>query len=698
MKRFGVCLLLISLTGCEIFFPPIDLENNPPAVAEVTPAGGLTGVSVGAAVKVKLDLPNGGLNVMSAHEGSVRLFEAATGAVVPATPTVYNDEETLTLIPDTTLEYGTAYRFEITSAVEDEAGERFRAFSSAFTTVPESVPSVVRARPADGARNVPLDTPVGTDLNGNVDKSTLSSADAVYLTNVATGERVAGGPGSTGAGDNITFQPDEALEPRTEYAFTVTSAVIDTNGQAFAPFTSTFTTGSTSSGCAEDCDIAVAPQPAAAGERHSSLAFGPDGHLYATTIIGEIKRYPVAGDGTLGSPTTITSLLEHENGPRLTVGLAFDPASTPANPIVWVTHTEIGEFDDGGVRPGLDAPWSGKLSRLSGPNLETVQDVVIGLPRSNKDHVTNSVAFNPAEPGVVYFVQGSNTAMGAPDRAWGYQAERVLSGAVLRLDTGLLGSWPLDAQTEDGGTYDPFAPNAPLTVYASGTRNSYDLVWHSNGHLYVPANGSNYGGVVPRYDPLPGTCDNRIDGGPYTGPVLDSPGDVNGAYTADQTDGWVIDETQQDYLFKIEAGGYYGTPNPKRCEWILFGGGTSPLNDRVPEYPGTVQPDPNYRGFTLDFGQNISPNGALEYRGNAFPDLRGKLLVVRYSSGDDVVAVSFDGNGDGVGEATPIVPRRSFGDPIDIAEDPATGFLYVASYDELGKAPGGPGVSLLRPE
>ena len=169
--------------------------------------------------------------------------------------------------------------------------------------------------------------------------------------------------------------------------------------------------------------------------------------------------------------------------------------------------------------------WAGKLTRLSGPNLETVQDVVIGLPRSSKDHVTNSVAFNPAEPGVVYFVQGSNTAMGAPDSAWKFQEERVLSGAVLRLDTNLLGSTPLDVQTEGGGNYDPYAPNAPLTIYATGTRNSYDLVWHSNGNLYVPANGSAAGGNIPRYDPIPGTCEHRPDGG-YSGPVLDDPSDV----------------------------------------------------------------------------------------------------------------------------------------------------------------------------
>ena len=221
-------------------------------------------------------------------------------------------------------------------------------------------------------------------------------------------------------------------------------------------------------------------------------------------------------------------------------------------------------------------------------------------------------------------------------------------------------------------------------------------MWHSNGNLYVPANGSAAGGIIPRYDPLPGTCENRPDGG-YSGPVLDNPTDVNSEYRSERTDGWVIRETQNDYLFKIEEGGYYGTPNPKRCEWILFGGGTASDSSDVPEYPASVASDPNYRGFVFDYGKNYSPNGSLEYEGAAFGELRGKLLTVRYSQGDDIIAVTLDNSGNATGAET-VVPSGSFADPIDVAEDPRTGFLYVSSYDELsGESATRAGVTLLRP-
>ena len=561
MRRIGILFLLLTLSGClDIFQPPPG--GDTPTVNSVTPPGSATNVSVGASVIASLNLPNGGLNPTTVSDASVRLVNTATNATVPTKVTVLNDAGKLILTHSAQLEFSTTYRFEITSGVSDASGATFNDYNSTFTTVSADVPSVTSSTPADGAVDVSLDTGtsgISTVINtplGGLDTSTLTT-DSVYL-ETTDGQRVlTSAPTTSGGGDTIILQSSRLLEPNTTYRFNVTSAVED-GGVPFTPYTSTFTTASTGTAPGTpSSSITSVKQPGTTGTRYSSLAFGPDGNLYATTILGEIQRFPVAPDGTLGAPTTITSLQQAEGGPRLTVGLAFDPASTPTNLIAWVTNTyiDVNNFD-GSVGNGINAPWAGKLTRLSGPNLETVQDVVVGLPRSSKDHVTNSVAFNPAEPGVVYFVQGSNTAMGAPDAAWKFQEERALSGAVLRLDTSLLsGNLPLNVQTESGGNYNPFAPGAPLTVYASGTRNSYDLVWHSNGNLYVPANGSAGGGNIPRYNPLPGTCDNRIDGKPYTGPMLANPSDVNASYSNDRTDGWKITETLHDYLFKIEKVG-----------------------------------------------------------------------------------------------------------------------------------------------
>ena len=433
-------------------------------------------------------------------------------------------------------------------------------------------------------------------------------------------------------------------------------------------------------------DAVLTFQPSTNDVRHSSLAvLGTD--LYASTIDGRIVRYPIANDGSLGAAEQLTALTDPDGNNRLTVGFAFDPTATPENPVAWVSSAGFTGFAEGGgiYNGNVAYRWASKITRLSGPNLATQQDVVVGLPRSSKDHVTNSIAFNPAEPGVLYFNQGSNTAMGAPDTNWRFQPERVLSGAVLRLDYAAVGSGTLNVKTEDGGTYNPYADGAPLTVYASGTRNAYDLAWHSNGHLYVPANGSAANGNMPSYDPLPGTCENRPDGS-YTGEQLVGESALpNLRYITSGVDptgvtvpvnGWTIPQTMNDYLFDIEEGGYYGTPNPKRCEWILFGGGvgTGDGDDKINALPASVEPDPNYQGYAYNFGQNISPNGAIEYKCDAFSRFKGQLMVVRYNSGDNIVALGFDGSGNVSGEAQPVVGSNSFADPIDLTEDPRTGY------------------------
>jgi glucose/arabinose dehydrogenase len=466
------------------------------------------------------------------------------------------------------------------------------------------------------------------------------------------------------------LQPTEPLAASTRYRFELGEGVADTTGAAFLPFASTFTTGPEGGGGGGTIVFEQVQQPVSDGSTYTSVVVGPEGRLYASTLDGRILRFPIGPDGDLGAPEVITSLQDANGGPRLLIGLAFDPASTPVSPVLWVTHTEF-VFDQ--------APdWTAKISRLSGGGLETVQDVVVGLPRSTKGHVTNSLAFGP--DGALYVLQGSNTAAGAPSSAWQFREESFLTAALLRVDLAAIASRPLDVRTaEGGGTYDPLAPGAPLTLFATGIRNAYDLVWHTNGHLYVPTNGAGTGGGTPGSpSPLPPACGRRIDG-EYTGPAV--PGLASTGVA------------QPDFLFRIEEDGYYGHPNPARCEWVLNGGNptSGPDTAQVAAYPVGVEPDRNWRGFAYDFGLHYSPDGAIEYGGDAFGGvLRGRLMIVRHSAGDDVIVLRLAPDGDVVEGLTGIQGLTGFADPLDLAEDPASGNLYVAEY-------GAQKITLVRP-
>ncbi len=408
-------------------------------------------------------------------------------------------------------------------------------------------------------------------------------------------------------------------------------------------------------------------------DHHTSLTMGPDGKLYACTTDGRIKRFKIKPDGTLTNPQIIYSLqdVRGKRVPRLTIGLTFDPTATATNLIAWVTHSTY-TFADG-------PDWDGKLSRLSGPDLESVQDVLIHLPRSAKDHLTNSIVFGPDK--ALYFCQGSNTAMGGPDSTWANRPERLLSAAILRLDLSkaYASKLPLDVKTEEGGHYNPYASNAPLTIYATGIRNAYDLVWHSNGQLYVTTNGSGAGGNTPAS--VRGT--RRPDGSIYTGPKIP-------AITK-------VLEDQNDYLLRVEKGGYYGHPNPIRGEYIMNGGNPTPAVDpaQFNQYPVGIDPDPNYRGFVFKFPVHNSPNGIIEYRGNAFKgQLRGKLLVARLMENRDIMVLDPSGRNHTINRETPGRAIAGFADfllPLDLTEDIQTGNIYVSEYGGNGR------ITLLKP-
>lgn len=535
---------------------------------------------------------------------------------------------------------------------------------------PGKRPSVGDIQPADGATLVSRGRSITAEVNlpnvgAGIDSATLN-ADSVYLERANDGANVPLKLNTTAGGDAITGTPRSPLEANTEYRFTVSRLLKDVSGASFIPKSSTFTTGSSLSTTTSPARFLKSPQPTSSGYSETSVAVGPDHRLYSTTLDGRILRFPINADGSLGSPTIISTVVDDENGPRSMLGLAFDPASTASSPILWVSH--------GDPSYANSPDWSGKISRLSGPDLSTIATKVVGLPRSVRDHQTNSLAFGP--DGALYVTQGSNTATGQPDTQWGLRPERVLNAAVLRIDTTKLpASGALDVKTPDGGgSYNPFAAGAPLTIYASGIRNAYDLVWHTNGQLYVPTNGSAANGNTPATpSTLPAACSTRLDAaanGPFTGPAVPAENGIG---------------VQPDLLFRVVKGAYYGHPDPARCEYTFMGGNPTNGNDPqdLPNYPVGTKPDRNWKPASWNFGNHFSPDGAVEYRGSAWSGaLDHKLLVTRYSAGDDIVALTIDPTTKEVTAQEDGIPGLGgLTNPVDVTEDGTTGNLYVTELD-----------------
>jgi len=286
---------------------------------------------------------------------------------------------------------------------------------------------------------------------------------------------------------------------------------------------------------------------------------------------------------------------------------------------------------------------------------------VVGLPRSVKDHVNNQPVIGP--DGALYWPQPSNSAYGAPDEIWGNRPERGLTATILRLDlTKVTPGKAIDSKTKDGGgNYDPSAPGAPVTIYAYGVRLAYDLLWASNGQLYAPVNGSSAGGNTPS--------------GGTAAPLRD------------------IKFAEDDWFFRIVPGKYYGHPNPLHGYFVLNGGNPTSGYDvgEFPEYPVGTKPDPRWQPPAHNFGQHISPNGIIEYRGGAFGGkLKGMLMVCRYNGGSDIIGLKLDAEGNVGSTIVGIEGFTGLASPLDLVEDTRSGNIYISEY-------GAQKLTLLRP-
>ena len=363
----------------------------------------------------------------------------------------------------------------------------------------------------------------------------------------------------------------------------------------------------------------------------TSMVWGPDDRLYVSEMMGTIHAIKLNDAKQVVSDQVITTL-----GSRLTLGITVDPQSTPTNVILWVAHSS----------PSLDngTPNSSTVTKLSGSAFTTRQDVITGLPRAKANHAINSIHFGP--DGKLYIAQGGNTGAGAPNTAtteFGTMQEQPLSAALLVAD--------VRNTTFDGSCHNATnifgTPPCSVQPYATGLRNAYDFVFHSNGSLYAPDNGLGVTGTFP----------------PSSSPPCTGYGS-----TTSWTQGGNNPGSQPDILLRLEQGKYYGHPNPYRNECIFKDG-----------HYQNVAPLPSYIAPIYSLGMNRSSNGTIEYTSGAFGGaLKGEILIANYSVGDDITRIKLSADGRSVVSAKQLIGGLS--NPLPLTQGP-DGTIYVG---ELG--------------
>jgi glucose/arabinose dehydrogenase len=239
---------------------------------------------------------------------------------------------------------------------------------------------------------------------------------------------------------------------------------------------------------------------------------------------------------------------------------------------------------------------NGRIRRASGPNLETVVDVITGLPTSDLDHGLNGIEFG--DGGELYFTSGSHTNGGIPGPL---SSSRILKENFLSagVNVAYMSHPAFNGSIAWSAPDDGNMIATGIDVFAMGLRNPFSLVLHSNGKLYGTDNGPNLS-----YGPMATGC----------GP----------------TD-FVGDAKRDDELVWIQKGHYYGHPNfkratffnnPTQCVWI------------PPEIASTAN-------YTAPLMTHLSStDGIMEFHGNHFGgQLRGDLFMIRYNGANNIIRV-----------------------------------------------------------
>eukprot|EP01059_Diplonema_ambulator_P009684 TRINITY_DN1962_c1_g4_i2.p1 TRINITY_DN1962_c1_g4~~TRINITY_DN1962_c1_g4_i2.p1 ORF type:complete len:564 (+),score=131.78 TRINITY_DN1962_c1_g4_i2:78-1769(+) len=354
----------------------------------------------------------------------------------------------------------------------------------------------------------------------------------------------------------------------------------------------------------------------------TAQAWGPDGRLYVASGMGTVTVV------TFNSSLQVDSSMKIATLYNTLTGIAVHPTSTVNDIKLYISGFPFqGKLNTGSV-------W---MMNGSADTWSTPKRVISGLPRSvgQLPHGVTGIHFDSNN--VLFISSGGLTACGAevkddPSFASG---EVPLSNAILTAD--------FAEPNFDGVCYnegaDPYAePNCTLGIYATGLRNSYDFVFHSNGKIYATDNGHQDIGAFPTSGTPP--C------GGYGNPSTSNPGD------------------QPDVINYIQKGKYYGQPNPTRDECAYHNG----------SFQGVAAPK-NYQPPLATVGMRASANGITEYRSPKCPSLTGGLVFVRYATGDDVMSATLGSDGTTITKLTRLVTGLT--DPLSISEK--DGDLYVTT-------------------
>ena len=226
-----------------------------PSVTLTDPPAGATGVGTNVAPRLVFNERLNPLSVVSSstelyYNGSVQLYDYATGQWVPVTVSMSADRLTATITPKSPLQPNSYYVIYAgaNAPYYDVAGNSGAGYSGNFWTGLSSDTAhatVSTISPGNAQTGAPLNAQIVAVMSDDIDPATVTNSSITVTP--AGGSSIAGTVTLANDGVTLTFAPTAALTASTVYNVSV-GGFNDVEGNSVTTFTSSFTTGTTSYG------------------------------------------------------------------------------------------------------------------------------------------------------------------------------------------------------------------------------------------------------------------------------------------------------------------------------------------------------------------------------------------------------------------------------------------------------------------
>lgn len=212
-----------KLTAFSSGFKTGQPDRTSPAVVQVVPENSATGVYVTSPIVVRFS------KSMEPTTITTSTFTVTNSTSIAAKITVTEQNTIATLTPAQLLTEGTTYTVHVTTGAKDPLGKSLPSeFTSTFTTVSNTNPTVVAIGPTNNATGISVMTPILVDFSKPIDINRVN-AQTVSLT--VAGSPVGGTFEFLNENARVVFRPSAPLLFGTLHQINVSSDIKDMSGR-----------------------------------------------------------------------------------------------------------------------------------------------------------------------------------------------------------------------------------------------------------------------------------------------------------------------------------------------------------------------------------------------------------------------------------------------------------------------------------